>query len=85
MSGVKKVLQGLGALGQVVCDMGFSACTVSIVNTFCMVFFFQKQVCLYKNKKFMLPFVFMRVAQFTAYRIQYPADSEKKGKALKKC
>ena len=41
-SGVKKGLQGMGALGQIVCDMGFST-HIRVVTSF---FFFQKKsVC----------------------------------------
>ena len=46
MSGVNKVLQGIGALGQVLFDMGFSTCTVSIVTYIFYGLLFQKQFCL---------------------------------------
>ena len=89
MSGVKRVLQGMGALGQVVCDMGFSTCTVSIVTYILYGLFFQKNksVCV----KTLKLFVSVCIAQYTAYGIQYPADSKKvfflsfkKGKCVEK-
>ena len=85
MWGVKKVLQGISAFGQVVWDIGFSTCTVSIVTYMRNgIFFFQKQVYLCWNlNKYISPFCFcvLLSIQCTGYSIQHTV--KKKGKAKK--
>ena len=70
MSGVKKVLQGLCALGQVECDMAFSTCTVLIVT---YIWSFppkkNKSVCVETWKKVCHLFVSVCIAQYKLYGI----------------
>ena len=80
ISGVKKILQWMGALGQVICDKGFNTCTVSIVTyiLYGLLFSKNKSVCVKTwRKKSSYLFVSVCIAQYTAYGIQYPADSKK--------
>ena len=78
MSGVKKVLQRMGALWQVVCDMGFSTCTVSIVTYMLYGFLFpKKSLFVLRLEKIYVAFFSDFIAQYTAYVIQYPPYSKK--------
>ena len=87
--GGQQVLQGMGAFGQVVCDMGFCTCTVYIVTYIWFGLFFPKTslFMLKLEKNHVIFFVSVCVAQYTAYGTQYPASSKtvsKKKKSFKK-
>ena len=81
MSGVKKVFQGMGALGQVVCDMGTCIAVQSqLAHTFCMVFFFQKtSMFVLKLEKFHVTFLFLCVL-LSIQRTGYSRKVKKKKK-----
>ena len=93
MSEVQKVLKGMGGLGQVVCDMGFITCTVSIVTYILYGLLFPKtSLFVLKLEKSHVNFLFLCVLvsiQRTGYSIQQTVNKflkkiKKMGKSVEK-